>query len=197
MPDSNGKPYKFMVSHEIFHVASVSIPAKRKASFVDEPSGVEFHIYSTDYLEKSLENGFRVVVVSSRQKAMDTDQWWVNLLPPEDVHFMPESKDKAAFTLFCLETAKKYGFSWPTDESNTEAGGNAFWRDGLDYINDTEANVVHVGMRGVVVSAAETPAKEEMSEDERAWVNAVTAAANPKPKVPDWLKEMAALGKEE
>lgn len=197
MPDSNGKPYKFMVSHEIFHIASVSIPAKRKASFVDEPSGVELHIYSTNELEKSLKEGFHVIVVSSRQKAMDTDQWWMNLLPSEDVHFMPESTDKAAFTLFCMEIAKQYNCSWPTDESNTAAGGNAFWRDGLDQINDTEANVVHVGMRGAVVPADEAPVKEELPEDEKTWANAVTAAANPKPKVPAWMKEMADLSKEE
>lgn len=188
----------FLTSSDVFHISPVSVPAKKKASFTDE-NGVELSIYSHGNVEKAQEDGFTVVIVSSRHKAMDTDTWWIDLVGEDHVHFMPEKEagEEEDFTLFCQEVTSRYGCEWPKDPLHPT--GNAFWRDGLDTINDKQAGVVHLGMRGKTVSVEEAAAAEEaagpsqVDADAEAWADAVLKVSKKGPKRPDWLDALSDL----
>lgn len=107
-----------------------------------DPQGMRHPRYSTGELEKALSEGKRVVVLSSRYKLGEHDDWWLSMVRMQDVHLMPKdiAGDGTNFTLFCKDIVERvYDRLWPENVfSEWENGQPMFWTQALSIINKQE-----------------------------------------------------------
>ena len=88
---------------------------------------------STGVLEKILEDGHEVYVVTTRDKLCPTDDWWVKLVDSSKI-FMGEGLDfqKGWHDLF-----KALGHKWPTEEDEEPM----FWTMAKSYLKRNESYI--------------------------------------------------------
>ena len=118
----------FITTSEIFHM----FPLEDTDILVGTWGNLT--VYSTGKLEKLLADGKRPVVLSSRSRRMDHDEWWASLVPEEDIHFLPpeETGDGNSVTRFFKRVVEQvYGLPWPVSPTTEPL----FWTSALNEIN--------------------------------------------------------------
>lgn len=98
--------------------------------------GRPFETFTTGRLEKALAAGERVIVISSRSKVGEHDNWWMDLVPVEDIHFYPHIwSENMMLTIWAQKTLEsKYGITWPLEDN----GDPMHWTSGLREINKVQ-----------------------------------------------------------
>ena len=106
------------------------------------PDGETF--YTTGLLEQFIEKGFKPIVISSRRRTGDHDEWWMKMVREAggEVVVMGDRAGGGgtAFTEFCAEKLKELtGEDWPTTTyGSAESPSLMFWTSAFDTINDKQ-----------------------------------------------------------
>ena len=128
------RPLHFMTTYNI----ATRWPDKQQRA-----EGIKFFdgkntFFSRGRLEAVVAGGYRPVVISSRGEAGAQDDWWMELVLPEDVHFFGPAADlpESSFLDFCIDTiGAVYGLNWPMGRfEDGKKHGEEYvmgWREGL------------------------------------------------------------------